>query len=54
MYMMGYRQTHCALLQKQEGQAKYADAVLLNRDNNNQTVRASFPVACPVQHEAAS
>ena len=42
------------LLQTQEGQAKYADAVQLNRDNNNLTVRASLPVACPVQHAAAA
>ena len=34
-------QRHGTLLQKQEGQTKYADAVQLNRDNNNLTVRAS-------------
>ena len=33
-----------------KGSAKYADAVQLNRDNNNLTVRASLHVACPVQH----
>ena len=41
---------HGILLQKQERQTKYADAVQLNRDNNNLTVRASLPVACHVQH----
>ena len=43
-------QKHGILLQKQERQTKYADAVQLNRDNNNLTVRASLPVSCPVQH----
>ena len=43
-------QKHGILLQKQERQTKYADAVQLNRNNNNLTVRASLPVACPVQY----
>ena len=43
-------QKHGILPQKQERQTKYAAAVQLNRDNNNLTVRASLPVACPVQH----
>ena len=38
-------QKHGILLQKQERQTKYEDAVQLNRDNNNLTVRASLPVA---------
>ena len=41
-------QKHGILLQKQERQTKYADAVQLNKDNNNLTVRSSLPMACPV------